>query len=68
MAITRTLKRLLAILTGVAGLPLLIITGGADDTVIRVLSGIAGVCLIVSGGVQFWILRPRKWTADDPPY
>ena len=68
MAITRTLRRLLAILTGIAGLPLLIIAGGADDLVIRVLSGIAGICLIVSGGVQFWMLRPRKWTADDPPY
>jgi hypothetical protein len=46
----------------------LLIAGGAEDFVIRILSGIAGICLIVSGGVQFWMLRPRRWTADDPPY
>ena len=65
-----TLKRLLAILTGIAGLPLLIITRAADDPVIRVLAGVAGICLIISGSMQFWLMRARKRRAsgDDIPY
>jgi hypothetical protein len=70
MAIKRTIRRLLAILTGVAGLPLLMIAGATNDVVIRTLAAIAGTCLIVSGGIQFWLLRKRRrkeW--DDPvPY
>ena len=70
MAIKRTIRRLLTILTGVAGLPLLMIAGAANDVVIRTLAAIAGICLIVSGGIQFWLLRKRKRTEwDDPvPY
>ncbi|HXL70434.1 MAG TPA: hypothetical protein VN935_04250 [Rhizomicrobium sp.] len=70
MAIKRTIRRLLAILTGVAGLPLLMIAGATNDVVIRTLAAIAGTCLIVSGGIQFWLLRKRKRTGwDDPvPY
>ena len=70
MAIKRTIRRLLTILTGLAGLPLLMIAGAANDVVIRALAAIAGICLIVSGGIQFWLLRKRKRTEwDDPvPY
>jgi hypothetical protein len=70
VAIKRTIRRLLAILTGVAGLPLLMIAGATNDVVIRTLAAIAGTCLILSGGIQCWMLRKRKRTEwDDPvPY
>ena len=42
MAIKRTIRRLLAILTGVAGLPLLMIAAATNDVVIRTLAAIAG--------------------------
>jgi hypothetical protein len=46
------------------------IAGATNDMVIRTLAAIAGTCLIVSGGMQFWLLRKRKRTEwDDPvPY
>ncbi|HEX4370490.1 MAG TPA: hypothetical protein VH019_04010 [Rhizomicrobium sp.] len=70
MVIKRTIRRLLAILTGVAGLPLLMIAATTNDVVIRTLAAIAGICLLLSGGIQFWLLRKRKRTEwDDPvPY
>jgi hypothetical protein len=70
MVIKRTIRRLLAILTGVAGIPLLLIAATTNDVVTRTLAAIAGICLIVSGGIQFWLLRKRKRTEwDDPvPY
>ncbi|HXR94465.1 MAG TPA: hypothetical protein VN718_01220 [Rhizomicrobium sp.] len=68
MAIRRTIKRLSAILTCLAGIPLLLIGGVVNDPVIRALTAIAGICLIASGGMQLWSMRRRKRTADDLPY
>jgi len=70
LAIRRTIKRLVAILTGLAGIPLLMIAGGTDDAVIRALTTIAGICLIISGSIQFWMLRHRRRrpSGDDLAY
>jgi hypothetical protein len=41
----------------------------SDDVIIRTLAAVAGICLLVSGGLQLWTLRARrKKTADDLPY
>ncbi len=69
MTIKRTINRLLAILTCLAGVPLLMIARGTDDMIIRTLTSVAGICLMISGGMQFWLLRKRKRTAwDESPY
>lgn len=70
MSLNRTIKRLTAILTCLAGILLLLIVGATHDLVIRTLTGIAGACLIVSGGIQFWMLRKhrRKAWGDEIPY
>jgi hypothetical protein len=63
-----TPKRLLAVLTSMAGVPLLMVAGATSDLVIRALTIIAGACLIISGGIQFWMLRRRRrhWGSDIP--
>jgi hypothetical protein len=70
MSMKRTIKRLIAVLTCVSGIPLLMIARETDDLVIRTLASVAGICLIVSGGIQFWMLRKRKRPAwdDRVPY
>ena len=70
MSVNRTIKRLTAILTCVAGILLLLIVGATHDLVIRTLTTIAGACLMVSGGIQFWMLRRRRKRAwgDEIPY
>jgi Flp pilus assembly protein TadB len=70
MSVNRTIKRLTAILTCVAGILLLLIVGATHDLVIRTLAAISGACLIVSGGIQFWMLRKRRRKAwgDEIPY
>jgi hypothetical protein len=71
MSIKRTIKRLIAVLTCLAGIPLLMIARQTGDPVIRVLASVAGVCLLVSGSMQFWLMRTRKkkraW-GDEIPY
>lgn len=66
----RMIKQLLAILTAIAGVPLLMISGAVDDVVIRSLASTAGICLLVSGGIQFWLLRGRRrrMSGDDLAY
>ena len=66
----RTIKRLSAVLTCVAGVPLVMIAGAAGDPVIRALTSIAGICLFASGSIHFWTLRrhrKRAWE-DESPY
>jgi hypothetical protein len=66
----RTIKRLMALLTCGAGIPLLMIAGASGDAIIRILTIIAGACLITSGAIQLWLLRKRRkksWD-DDVPY
>jgi hypothetical protein len=66
----RTIKRVLALLTCAAGIPLLMIAGMSGDVVIRILTIVAGGSLMISGAIQFWLLRKRRkksW-ADDVPY
>jgi len=68
-SIKRTIKRLIAILTCVAGVPLLMIARESDDVIIRTLATVAGICLIISGGLQLWLLPARrKKTGDDLAY
>lgn len=56
-------------MTCVAGIPLLMIARESDDTIIRTLATVAGICLIVSGGLQLWLLPARrKKTGDDLAY
>jgi hypothetical protein len=64
----RTPKRLLAALTSMAGVPLLMVAGATGDLVIRALTITAGSCLIISGGIQLWMLRRRRrhWGSDIP--
>ena len=47
-----TPKRLLAVLTSMAGVPLLMVAGATSDLVIRALTITAGACLIISGGIS----------------
>jgi hypothetical protein len=65
-----TIKRLLAIVTGISGVPLLMIARATDDVVIRSLAITAGVCLLLSGAGQFWLQRKhrRAISGDDVPY
>jgi hypothetical protein len=48
----------------------LMIARETDDLVIRTLATVAGICLITSGGIQFWMLRKRTRPAwdDRVPY
>jgi hypothetical protein len=67
--ITRAIKRLIAVVTCVAGVPLLMVARESDDVIIRTLATVAGICLIVSGGLQLWLLPARrKKTGDDLAY
>jgi len=70
MSVNRTIKRLTAILMCVAGILLLLIDEATHDLVIRTLTTISGACLMVSGGIQFWMLRKRtkKAWGDHIPY
>jgi hypothetical protein len=41
----------------------------SDDVIIRTLATVAGICLIISGGLQLWFLPARrKKTGDDLAY
>jgi hypothetical protein len=55
-------------LTCLAGVPLLLIAAAANDSIIRALTAIAGICVVASGGLQLWSMRRRKRTALDEPY
>jgi len=65
----RTIKRLSALLICMSGVPLLMVAGTTSDPVIRALTITAGTCLIISGGMQCWLLRRHKRKSwDDQPY
>ena len=67
--IKRAIKRLVGLVTCVSGVPLLMIARESDDVIIRTLATVAGICLIISGGLQLWLLPARrKKTGDDLAY